>query len=181
MARQTGNPNLKRAENTRLALDKFGKYLVAESRKNLTRRRPPYGRSINNTKTLYNSLKYEVGTGPNSLSFDFLMVEYGEWVDKGRKAGKFPPFQSILNWVKSRRFQFSQLEGKNKGQFKSYEETAKSIWFKIKNKGIKPTDFYSRPFQLGFDKLPTEIQEAYGLDVEDFLEFTINALNKKYK
>jgi len=121
MARQTGNPNLKRAENTRLALDKFGKYLVAESRKNLTRRRPPYGRSINNTKTLYNSLKYEVGTGPNSLSFDFLMVEYGEWVDKGRKAGKFPPFQSILNWVKSRRFQFSQLEGKNKGQLEMFQ------------------------------------------------------------
>ena len=52
---------------------------------------------------------------------------------------------------------------------------------KIKAKGIEPSNFYSRPFQLGFEKLPTEIQEAYGLDVEDFLEFTINALNKKYK
>jgi hypothetical protein len=169
------NPNLRKAENTRLALDKFGKYLVTESRKNLTRKKK------NVSGSLYRSLSYELTTGPSSIGFDFLMNEYGEWVDKGRKAGKFPPFQNILDWVKARRFQFRELEGKNKGKFKSYEETARAVWFKIKNKGIKPTDFYSRPFNLGFQKLPVELQEAYGLDVEDFLEFTINELNKKYK
>jgi hypothetical protein len=169
------NPNLRKAENTRLALDKFGKYLVIESRKNLTRKKK------NVSGSLYRSLSYELTTGPSSIGFDFLMNEYGEWVDKGRKAGKFPPFQNILDWVKARRFQFRELEGKNKGKFKSYEETARAVWFKIKNKGIKPTDFYSRPFNLGFQKLPVELQEAYGLDVEDFLEFTINELNKKYK
>jgi len=52
---------------------------------------------------------------------------------------------------------------------------------KIKAKGIEPSEFYSRPFNLGYEKLPAEIQQAYGLDVEDFLEFTINQLNKKYK
>lgn len=169
------NPNLRKAENTRLALDKFGKYLVTESRKNLTRKKK------NVSGSLYRSLSYELTTGPSSIGFDFLMNEYGEWVDKGRKAGKFPPFQNILDWVKARRFQFRELEGKNKGKFKSYEETARALWFKIKNKGIKPTDFYSRPFNLGFQKLPVELQEAYGLDVESFLEFTINELNKKYK
>jgi hypothetical protein len=167
--------NLKKAENTRLALDKFGKYLVAESRKNLTRKKK------NVSGSLYKSLSYKLTTGPSSIGFDFLMNEYGEWVDKGRKAGKFPPFNNILDWVKARRFQFRELEGKNKGTFKSYEETARAVWFKIKNKGIKPSDFYSRPFNLGFEKLPAELQEAYGLDVEDFLEFTINELNKKYK
>jgi hypothetical protein len=169
------NPNLRKAENTRLALDKFGKYLVIESRKNLTRKKKNY------TGSLYRSLSYEVAVGPNSIGFDFLMNEYGEWVDKGRKAGTYPPFDNILDWVRGKRFQFRQLEGKNKGKFKSYEETARLIWYKIKNKGIKPTDFYSRPFNLGFQKLPVELQEAYGLDVESFLEFTINELNKKYK
>lgn len=169
------NPNLRKAENTRLALDKFGKYLVTESRKNLTRKKK------NVSGSLYRSLSYELTTGPSSIGFDFLMNEYGEWVDKGRKAGKFPPYQNILDWVKARRFQFRELDGKNKGKFKSYEETARAVWFKIKNKGIKPTDFYSRPFNLGFQKLPVELQEAYGLDVESFLEFTINELNKKYK
>ena len=171
MARQTGNPNLKKAENTRLALNKFGKYLVAESRKNLTKKKK------NVTNNLYQSLAYEITTGPNSLDFDFLMAEYGEWVDKGRKAGKMPPFGAIYAWTARRRLQFKD----NSGKFLSYAETARKVMIKIKAKGIEPSNFYSRPFQLGFEKLPTEIQEAYGLDVEDFLEFTINALNKKYK
>ena len=171
MARQTGNPNLKKAENTRLALNKFGKYLVAESRKNLTKKKK------NVTGNLYQSLAYEITTGPNSLDFDFLMAEYGEWVDKGRKAGKMPPFGAIYAWTARRRLQFKD----NSGKFLSYAETARKVMIKIKNKGIEPSNFYSRPFQLGFDKLPTEIQQAYGLDVEDFLEFTINELNKKYK
>lgn len=171
MARQTGNPNLKKAENTRLALNKFGKYLVAESRKNLTKKKK------NVTGNLYQSLAYEITAGPNSLDFDFLMAEYGEWVDKGRKAGKLPPFGAIYAWTARRRLQFKD----NSGKFLSYAETARKVMIKIKAKGIEPSNFYSRPFQLGFEKLPTEIQEAYGLDVEDFLEFTINALNKKYK
>lgn len=166
-----GNPNLKKAENTQLALEKFGKYLVAESRKNLTRKKK------NVTNTLYNSLNYEVNVGPNSIEFDFLMKEYGEWVDKGRKAGKMPPFGPIYAWVARRKFQFRD----NKGKLLSYAETARKVMIKIKAKGIEPSEFYSRPFRLGFEKLPPEIVEAYGLDVEDFLEFTINQLNKKYK
>jgi hypothetical protein len=55
------------------------------------------------------------------------------------------------------------------------------VMLKIKNKGIDPTYFYSRPFQLGYEKLPDEIRQAYELDVMQFLEFTINELNKKYK
>jgi hypothetical protein len=69
----------------------------------------------------------------------------------------------------------------NKGKFLSYAETARKVMIKIKNKGIEPSNFYSRPFNLGFAKLPNELVDAYGLDVEDFLEFTISELNKKYK
>jgi hypothetical protein len=174
----SGKPDLKKAENTKFALDKFGKYLVAESRKNLSRKRPPHGRSINNTKTLYNSLAYEAKVNPRSIEFDFLMAEYGEWVDKGRKKGKMPPFGSIYAWVARRKIQFKDTKTK---KFLSYSETASMVMLKIKNKGIDPTNFYTRPFQLGFAKLPDEIRQAYELDVMQFLEFTINELNKKYK
>lgn len=160
-----------KAKNTEKALEKFGKYLVKESRKNLTRK------NKNNTKRLYDSLDYEVKVMPNSMSFDFLMEEYGEWVDKGRKAGKMPPQKEILKWVSQRRIQFRD----NRGRFKTYESTAWAITKSIKKRGIPATNFYSRPFNLGFKKLPTAVQEAYALDVEEFLEYTINELNKKYK
>ena len=160
-----------KGENTKKALDKFGKYLVKESRKNLTRKKK------NVTNSLYESLDYDIKAMPNSFEFDFLMKEYGEWVDKGRKAGKNPPFSPIREWVENRRIQFRS----NKGKFQTYDQTAWAIVKSIGKKGIPASNFYSRPFNLGYAKLPNEIVEAYALDVEDFLEFTIDKLNEKYK
>jgi hypothetical protein len=160
-----------KGENTQRALDKFGKYLVKESRKNLTRKKK------NVTNSLYESLDYDVKAMPNSFEFDFLMNEYGEWVDKGRKAGKNPPFSPLRKWVQDRRIQFRS----NKGKFQSYDQTAWAIVKSIGKKGIPASNFYSRPFNLGYAKLPNEIVEAYALDVEDFLEFTIDKLNEQYK
>ena len=160
-----------KGENTKRVLDKFGKYLVKESRKNLTRKKK------NVTNSLYESLDYDFKAMPNSFEFDFLMNEYGEWVDKGRKAGKNPPFSAIRKWVEDRRIQFRS----NKGKFQTYDQTAWTIVGSIGSKGIPASNFYSRPFQLGYQKLPNEIVEAYALDVEEFLEFTIEKLNKEYK
>jgi len=160
-----------KGENTQKALDKFGKYLVKESRKNLTRKKK------NVTNSLYDSLDYDIKAMPNSFEFDFLMNEYGEWVDKGRKAGKNPPFSPLRKWVEDRRIQFRS----NKGKFQSYDQTAWAIVKSIGKKGIPASNFYSRPFNLGYAKLPNEIVEAYALDVEDFLEFTIDKLNEQYK
>ena len=160
-----------KGENTKKALDKFGKYLVKESKKNLTRKKK------NVTNSLYESLDFDVKAMPNSFEFDFLMNEYGEWVDKGRKEGKNPPFSPLRNWVQDRRIQFRS----NKGKFQSYDQTAWAIVKSIGKKGIPASNFYSRPFNLGYAKLPNEIVEAYALDVEDFLEFTIDKLNEQYK
>ena len=158
-------------DNLKKAMDKFGKYLVRESKKNLTRKKK------NVTKTLYKSIDYELQVMPNSIKFDFLMEEYGEWVDKGRKAGTMPPFGPIYAWAARRKIQFRD----NSGKFMSYADTARAVMLKIYRKGIEPSDFYSRPFKLGFNRLPREVTQAYALDVEDFLEHSINELNKKYK
>ena len=158
-------------DNTKKALEKFGKYLVKESRKNLTRKKK------NVTNSLYDSLDYQVKAMPNSFEFDFLMEEYGEWVDKGRRAGKNPPFSPLRKWVEDRRIQFRD----NRGRFQTYDQTAWAVVKSIGKKGIEPSNFYSRPFNLGFQKLPNEVAEAYALDVEEFLDFTIDKLNEQYK
>ena len=158
-------------DNTKKALENFGKYLVKESRKNLTRKKK------NVTSSLYDSLDYQVKAMPNSFEFDFLMEEYGEWVDKGRKAGKNPPFSPLRKWVQDRRIQFRD----NSGRFQTYDQTAWAVVKSIGKKGIEPSNFYTRPFNLGFQKLPNEVAEAYALDVEEFLDFTIDKLNEQYK
>ena len=122
-----------RSRNTEIALNKFGKYLVTEARKNLTRK------NKNNTKKLYDSLRYDVQVMPNSMNFDFFMEEYGEWVDKGRKKGKNPPQSAILKWVEERRIQFRD----NRGRFKTYDSTAWAITKSIGKRGIPATEFLS--------------------------------------
>jgi hypothetical protein len=55
----------------------------------------------------------------------------------------------------------------------SYDSTAFLITRSIYNKGIRTTSFFTRPFQLKFEQLPTEIAQAYALDLADFLRFTL--------
>jgi hypothetical protein len=164
-------------------LNKFGKYMVTQSRANLSRK------DKNVKKKLYNSLKYSVITNKRSFSFSFEMEDYGKFQDLGVKGAtssqKAPqsPYrfgsgtgrkggltQGIKEWVNARRFQFRDRQT---GRFMSYEQTAFLITRSIYNKGIEPSRFFSRPFESGFAKLPNELIEAYGLDLENFLKFSL--------
>ena len=160
-----------KAANTQRVLDKFGKYLVQQARTNLTKQKK------NVSKTLYESISYEARASDVSLEFDFLMEAYGEWVDKGRRAGKRPPFSPLRKWVQDRKIQFRD----NSGKFLSYNETAGLIVGSIGKKGIPASNFYSRPFKLGYAKLPAEVVEAYALDAMEFLEYSMDKLNEEYK
>ena len=159
--------------------DKFGKYLVTESRKNLTRK------GKRSTGGLYKSLNYKTKINKNSFEFSFYMEDYGDFQDKGVKGKvsslKAPrsPFKfgsgtgkkggltkGINQWVKREGIQFRN----KKGQFITRKSTAFLIIRSIYNTGLKTTNFYSRPFELGFKKLPDEIVEAYALDLEKLLQ-----------
>lgn len=165
-------------------LDNFGKYLVRESRTNLTKKKH------RDTGALYDSLSYEKKVSKNSFEFSFSMEDYGKFKDKGVK-GKSSSFKApnspyqfgsgtgrkggltdaIDKWVRRKRFQFTHRTGSRKGQFMSYEQTAKLITHSIYNKGIETTNFYSRPFELGFKRIPNDIAEAYGLELDNFFTF----------
>jgi hypothetical protein len=170
-------------KETLSTLQAFNKYVIKQSRTNLTKGKK------NVSKNLYNSLKSTEKVNPNSIESYIEMEQYGQFLDKGVK-GKFSsqrapdsPFkfgsgtgkkggltEGIRGWVKARRFQFKDRET---GKFISYEQTAQLIIRSIWTKGTKPTRFFSKPFEDGFKKLPDELVKAYGLDVESFLKFTL--------
>jgi hypothetical protein len=52
----------------------------------------------------------------------------------------------------------------------SYENTAFLITRSIWQKGIKPSRFFSKPFEVAFKKLPDEVIEAYALDLEKLIK-----------
>lgn len=170
-------------ENTRIALEAFKDYVIQQSRSNLSKS------NKNVSKQLYNSLKGIIDVGPNSFSLKFMMEDYGKFQDEGVKGATstYPestksPFKfgtgtgkkgglsgGIRKWVEARRFQFRDA----KGRFTSYESTAYIISRSVWNKGIKASLFFTKPFEKGFKRLPEDLRKAYGLDVEEFLEYTI--------
>lgn len=167
---------------TKLYLDKFGKYVVQQSKTNLTKK------DKKDKGDLYDSIGYDLQVGKNSFSLSFKMTDYGQFVDKGVKgktsSSRAPnsPFRfgtgsgkkgglsnGIDGWVKRKRIQFKD---KKSGKFMSYDSTAYLIRNSIYNKGLKTTNFFTRPFELAFEKLPDELVEAFALDMENLLNYT---------
>jgi hypothetical protein len=165
------------AEKTYNYLNDFAKYVIQQSRSNLTKG----GKNVDNK--LYNSLDKQIEVGANSFRLAFLMENYGEFQDKGvsgtqRKyntpfsyKGKRPPLKPIQDWVTKRRFQFRD---RSTGKFMSFKSTAYLVAGGILKNGIKPSLFFTKPFEKAFERLPDELVETYGLDVEQFLQYTIN-------
>ena len=176
-----------RLKKTEAALEAFKNFVIQQARTRLSKSKK------NVSKELYNSLKGNIKVMPNSINVDFEMEDYGYYQDRGVKGktstypeiaqyGTLAKFGSgkgkkgglsggIKKWVKSRRFQF---RNKETGKFMSYDSTAYLITRSIWNKGIKPSLFFTKPFEQGFKKLPEELVQQFGLDVEDFLAFTFN-------
>ena len=123
------------------ALEKFGKYVVQQSKSILTKQKKGGG-------SLYNSIKQDLDEEQNAFLLDFMMESYGEFVDKGVK-GKNPNDNF-----------FDDL----------YSDFRKTTQFLITRSiylaGITPSMFFTKPFEKAFKNLPTEVINAFALDVE---------------
>lgn len=174
-------------ENTEKALEDFLKYTIVQAKANLSKK--------DNTGALGNSLDYDFKVSKNSFQASIIGLDYASFVDLGvkgktsaRKGNSKSPFRfgtgtgqsggltkGINTWVKQKGIQFRQREGKGvKGQFLSYKQTSFLIVRSIWNKGLRPSFFLTKPFEKEFKKLPDDIIEAFGLDVETFLKQIIN-------
>ena len=167
-------------KETNNALNRFAKHVIQQSRTNLTKGRKNY------KKSLYNSLRSELTTSPNSFSLVFIMNEYGVFQDKGVSGtekkyntkfsykNKMPPIKPLADWAKFRRIRLRN----EKGQFAkgNYKTIGYFIARSIQKKGIKPSLFFTKPFERAFKDLPEDLIEAYGLDLDNFIDYTIKTI-----
>jgi hypothetical protein len=127
-------------------------------------------------------LNFEKNVSKNSFQLSFVMEDYGKFQDKGvsgtekkydtvfKYTNKMPPVKPLIEWVSKRRFQFRD---KKTGKFMSYKSTGFLVAKGIYKNGIKPSLFFTKPFEKAFQTMPDEVVKAYGLDVEKFLQSTI--------
>lgn len=165
-------------EQTKKILDRFRLHVVKEAKKNLTNKQK------NASKGLYNSIAGNVKAMPNSISIEFVMQQYGAFQDQGVSGtqkkydtpfsykSKMPPSQPFEKWAKQKGI---KPRGKD-GRFISYKSLGFLISRSIFRKGIKPSLFFTKPFEAAFNNLPEDTIQAFALDVEELMSKTI--LNK---
>ena len=167
--------------NRQEVLDRFVKHVVSQAKKNLTTT------NKNASKKLYNSIKGEAKAFPNSIGIYFEMEEYGFYQDKGvsgvkRKfntpfsyKSKIPPPKAFDKWTIRRGIAPRGAGGK----FQSRKGLNFAIARSIFEKGIKPSLFFTKPFEAAFKNLPDDLIEGYGLEVEDLFNDIMNQTFKK--
>ena len=170
-------------EYLKKAFDRFGRTVVDKARNNLSNQ----GKSA--TGKLSKSLDYSMkeSKSGDSFSFSFLMERYGEFQDKGVSGikkkyntpysykSKMPPRGVIDRWAVRKGLQGIRDD---KGRFISRKSLVYLIQRSIYYKGIKPSYFFSKAFKLEFRRLPQDIREAFQLDLDEFMKFTLQNIFK---
>ena len=175
-------------EKVNKTIQMFRDYVIKESKDNLKRT------GHNNTSALANSIKGEVVTEGGFTIVGFTMANYGTFVDLGVKgktsSTKAPnsPYkfgsgkgkgnggltEGIKKWVKQKGFQFRSKEEGSKGRFLSYDSTAYLITRSIFHKGIKPSLFFTKPFEAGYKKyIDVDLLKAFGQDIETMVDYNL--------
>jgi hypothetical protein len=144
--------------------------VVQQSRTNLTKGKK------NASKRLYDSIEYQVNVGANDLSVIFSMEDYGKFQDLGVSGvkkkyntpysykDKMPPAKAFSDWVVRKGLKGIRDE---KGRFIKRKSLQYIIARSVYTKGIKPSLFFTKPFERAFERLPQELQEKFGIDLQN--------------
>lgn len=163
-------------ENVHEQLNRFAKYVIKQSRTNLTKSKK------NSSKELYNSLRSEIKVNKNSFQLSFFMKDYGVFQDKGVSGvkkkydtpysytAKMPPPSKLDKWIVRKGI----ARRDEKGRFISRKSLQFLIARGIFNNGIKPSLFFTKPFKKAFKNIDKNLVKAFRLDAEKLLESTIN-------
>jgi len=154
-------------DNIQDLLNDFRSNVIREAKRNLT--------SQNTSGRLSKSLKSYVKESKNSIQISFEMEDYGFYQDRGvqgtkggksldgyKYTNKMPPPKAFDKWNVKKGI----APRDKKGKFIKRKSLNFLIARSIFEKGIKPTLFFTKPFEKYYKRLPQELVEKYGLDME---------------
>jgi len=175
--------------NLENVINSYGKYVVQQSKSNLTKSKKGEG-------ALYNSIQFKIVQDNQAMIVEFLMEDYGMFVDEGVKGAnpslvdssntgrkgiqkaplskfkyksKRPPLDMLVAWAKRKNIRFRVKKGsKGAGQFKKGGYRSMGFWLQksIYAQGLKPNYFFSKPFISGIKKYELELEKAFVKDIE---------------
>jgi len=176
--------------NVKNALNIFAFDVVEDAKRELAKKKK------NASKSLSDSLDYDLKVSKNSFSLSFNMEDYGEFIDRGvvgaggtkadgskwkRKrtsnkslfkkgkgfTNKMPPSKVFDRWTVRK-----GIAPRKNGKFTTRKGLNFAIAKSVFHQGIEGTNFFSKPFNKRFKELPEEVIEAYALDVENLFKLS---------
>lgn len=152
-------------------LDEFRRNIISEAKRNLRKQKT--------SGNLSKSLKSRVKASKNSIEITFKMDAYGFFQDRGvrgthkgksldgfkykRGPSNAPPPRAFDKWAVKK---LPQATRDKKGRFVSRKSLTFALSRYIQKNGIKPTLFFTKPFEKHFKRLPQEIIKRYNLEVD---------------
>jgi hypothetical protein len=169
-------------DNLKAALLEFRDKVVIDARRELKAQN-----KISSGK-LFNSIQGgPVKTSKNSIEFSIEMEDYGTFVDKGvngiRSAyatpysykDKMPPPSKLDKWIVRKGI----APRDEKGKFIDRKSLQFLIARSIYRNGLKPTLFFTKPFEKHYTKFELDIDRELFKDADDMMRFVIKQNFKK--
>lgn len=173
-------------KRTKEALETFARTVVREA-KNLARKK--FKKTSGN---LEGSIGYVLNVYENSFNLEFTLaatndgVPYGSFMDLGVRGSKsnyianrnspykfsgnkksIPP-QALDKWLVRKGIAPRDKEGRFIDRKTIKFLIARSIY----EKGIEARKYFTKPFEDNYEKLPSDVVDAFGLDIDEFFELT---------
>ena len=112
---------------------------------------------------LLNNIEYEITRGDFTYTIYVKMKDYWYFVENGRKAGKWPPIQNILDWITVK----PVLPRPNaKGKLPTPQQLAFLIARKIGEEGTEGTQDLRKATDTIWDNFEDRLYEAIDEDVD---------------
>lgn len=118
------------------------------------------------TGKLISSVHHIFTINSNSIQVDLSLEDYWKYVEKGRKAGKMPPINKILDWIKIK----PVIPRPFNGKLPTQKQLAYLISRKIGREGIEAGNELTNTLQKTNNKWLQRIEDALDKDLGNLVE-----------
>jgi len=163
---------------TKIAFRKFAKETQKQARANITRK------DLKASGRLRNDLKFYTKESKNSIELIYERPLYADFQDRGvsgkevkyqtpfKYTTKKPPAKVFEKWAKQKGI---KPRSSKTGRFMTFKAFGFIVSRNIFRRGIKPKQFFIKPFERQTQNLPEPILDAFNMDIDKFLNETFNA------
>lgn len=118
------------------------------------------------TGNLLNSVEYIVQKDGQAISVSLQLEDYYKWVEEGRKPGKFPPIDKMLEYIRVK----PVIPDERNGRIPDEKQLAFLIARKIANEGIEPGYQLRDSIKETMEDFESAIEEAVRKDVSAYID-----------